>query len=166
MKWAVRVVLAVAVAACRAGESVPAERPKMAVAAQPVSAEELAAYEAGRRQEINLTAAALALLDCANSAEQQTVLAGAGATDRIERDAAADGGMRVSDYHRLVSRVDSVLQRQTSAPGAAGPRIQVPQARRLDSLRVQLMVLRTRVAAEVSQPFHTRRSAVSCVQHP
>jgi hypothetical protein len=126
---------------------------RAALAQSPVSR-----YETGRRRELELTAAALGLIVCAPSADQRSVAAGAAASDHIESDAAREADLRVSDYRLLVSRVDSQL---LATPPHPPVRDLTPAlARRLDSLRVALVVARARLSTEARQPFHHR--AASC----
>lgn len=117
---------------CRAA---PAQEAIDGVAAQ--------AYAEGRGREIEFTDAALALLACAATQAQHSVIAAGASTDHAEVAAADRIGMRVAEYRVLVVRVDSVLR---------GSRALDVRTRHLDSLRVQLAVLRTRMNAHTSTP--------------
>ena len=113
-------------------------------------------YRAGRQREIELTNAALALLPCVETPEQRSVLGAGAAPDHVETDAAARAGLSLAAYRRLVAWVDSILKKDSNGVD--------PDERRLDSLRVTLTVLRTRVSAEQArQPSTNRR--VSCSAH-
>lgn len=98
-------------------------------------------YAEGRGHEIEFTEAALAMLACATTRDQRSVIAAGASPDHAEIAAAGGVGMRVADYRTLVARVDSVLR---------GSRELDTRNRRLDSLRVQLTVLRARLNARQS----------------
>jgi hypothetical protein len=115
------------VLSCR---SAPAQARIDAVAAR--------AYAEGRGREIEFTDAALAMLACATTEDQRSVIAAGASPDHAEIAAAGGVGMRVADYRALVVRVDSVLR---------GSRELDVRTQHLDSLRVQLTVLRTRMNA-------------------
>lgn len=99
------------------------------------------AYAEGRGHEIDFTNTALAMLACATTQDQRSVIAAGASPDHAEIAAAGGVGMRVADYRALVVRVDSVLR---------GSRELDAGTRHLDSLRVQLTVLRTRMNARQS----------------
>lgn len=143
------VVLFFLAVSCR---SAPAQESIDAVAAR--------AYAEGRGREIEFTDAALAMLACATTPDQRSVIAAGATPDHAEIAAAGGAGMRVADYRTLVVRVDSVLR---------GSRELDVRVRHLDSLRVQLTVLRARMNAHQSpQPFSTQvpqsRSS-QCIEH-
>lgn len=115
-------------------------------AAPRLSRGDVTAYELGRRREIELTRAALELVQHTGSAAQHSVMEAAADPDHMTVDAARVSGLRVEEYRSMVSRVDSALVLDSSLSTDAS-------ARRLDSLRVALVVLRSRLSAEVSQPF-------------
>ena len=122
----------------------------------PLTAAELAAYARGRERELALLRAALDRLrrPGADSATRTEVVAGV--TTGEEREGAAAAGLAVERYHALVARTDSALRDRGRAAGAASeppnPRDagSVEEWRRLDSLRVELAVLRTRFEAAVA----------------
>ena len=116
----------------------------------------LAAYESGRRRELDLTVAALSLIACASTANEHAVAVAAAATDHIETEGARVAAMRLSDYRALVARVDSqlVLDARSRVPNLT-PRL----AHHLDSLRVALVVMRARVAAMSSTPYQGREKS-------
>jgi hypothetical protein len=99
-------------------------------------------YAEGRRHEIEFTNAALAMLVCARTPDQRSVIVAGASSEHAEVAAAAGVGLRVADYRALVVRVDSTLRAARDLDA---------RARRLDSLRVQLTVLRTRMNARQSQ---------------
>ncbi|HEX7939130.1 MAG TPA: hypothetical protein VF483_09085 [Gemmatimonadaceae bacterium] len=134
--------------------------PVSALAQARVTRRDADHYADGRGEEIRFTGAALAMMACATSRDQLAVLVAGASPDHAERAAAARVGMRVVDYRALVARVDSTL-RQSSELDAT--------TRRLDSLRVRLTVLRTRVSAELSPSVdsaHSRRSACNTPEQP
>src|SRR4051812_19684665 len=107
---------------------------------------DVAAYERGRRREIELTSAALELLAQARSPQQHAVIEGAADAERITTAAAKASGLDPNDYRMLVRRVDSTLIGARRAPTDL-------TASRIDSLRVALVVMRSRLAAEMAQSF-------------
>jgi hypothetical protein len=98
-------------------------------------------YAEGRGHEIEFTNAALALLACATTRDQRSVIAAGSSPDHAEIAAAGGVGMRVAEYRSLVVRVDSVLRASRELDD---------RTRRLDSLRVHLTVLRARMNARQS----------------
>jgi hypothetical protein len=131
-----------------------------------VRAAEAAAYRLGRQREIVLTEAALRLLHCAASADEHTVVQAATESDRIAADGARAAGLGTTQYERMAARVDSFLVAR-SGGGVGGGFAAAPPAgesgsppddlaAQLDSLRVQLVVERSRLAAETAQPFDAR----------
>jgi hypothetical protein len=112
-----------------------------------IDAGDARAYAAGRRHEIEFTNSALAMLACATTPDQRSVIVAGATPGQAEIAAAGGAGMRVADYRTLVVRVDSVLR---------GSRELDLRTQHLDSLRVQLTVLRTRMNARQSpQPTST-----------
>jgi hypothetical protein len=95
-------------------------------------------YSAGRSQEIDFISAALGMLACAKTADQRRVVLAGATPEHGEIAAAAVLAMRVADYRALVRRVDSVLRVSRDLDS---------RTRRLDSLRVELTVLQTRMSA-------------------
>ena len=93
-------------------------------------------------------ACCITMLACATTQDQRSVIAAGASPDHAEIAAAGGVGMRVADYRALVVRVDSVLR---------GSRELDVRTRHLDSLRVQLTVLRTHMnARQSSQPASTQ----------
>ena len=127
--------------------------PEVRSSARPgLSASDLTAYERGRRREIELTRAALELVRQAGSPAQHAVMEAVADPDHMATDAARGAGLTPEAYRAMVGRVDSVLVAESSLATDAS-------AQRLDSLRVALVVLRSRLAAEVSQPFNATPNA-------
>lgn len=138
------VAIAVAAGGCSRSDAPPkAVEPTRTAPRSSLTAGELRSYTEGRRREIELTGAALALLSCTSNPDQRTVLIAGAAPDHAEGDAAVRAGLGVADYRRLVAHVDSILRAVSDQPDS--------QTRRLDSLRVELAVLRARIGAEQSQ---------------
>lgn len=123
------------------------------LAASGADSGELAAYERGVRREIRLTEAALRLLECAPSPEQRAAVRLLSGSGQIVSGGARAAGLDSVPYGLLVSRVDSEL-RERGRAGAFSL-----DAGRLDSLRVRLVVLRTRLAGEAAQRFDARSRA-------
>jgi hypothetical protein len=116
---------------------------RSAPAQEPIDSVAGRAYAEGRGHEIGMTEAALAMLACATTPDQQSVIAAGASPEHAEITAAGGMGMRVADYRKLVTRTDSVLR---------GSRDLDIRNRHLDSLRVQLTVLRARLNARQSSP--------------
>lgn len=118
------------------------------------------AYAEGRGHEIEFTKAALAMLACATTPDQRSVIAAGASPDNAEIAAAGGVKMRVADYRSLVDRVDSALRVSRELDDRTRP---------LDSLRVQLTVLRTRMnARQSSQPASTQNPpdrSTPCSEH-
>lgn len=115
----------------------------------------LADYEAGRSRELTLTLAAISLIACAPSAEQRAIAAYAAEPDHIQAEAAHFAGLRVAEYRVLIAQVDSQLIRLPQGEAIRG--LTVSASRRLDSLRVALLVARARVNAMAEMPFDARQ---------
>ena len=117
-------------------------------------------YTEGRGHEIEFTKAALAMLACATTPDQRSVIAAGASPHHAEIEAARGVAMRVADYRSLVDRVDSVLRVSRELDDHTRP---------LDSLRVQLTVLRTRMnGRESSQRTSTQNPQVRstrCNEH-
>jgi len=119
------------------------------------SVTDLAAYARGRSREVALMRAALAWLQRADGdSTARRAAALAASTVGVEREGASAAGLRPEAYHTLVLRVDSLLlSRGRSRPVAAAdsPAASVGGGgstwRALDSLRVELAVLRSRFIA-------------------
>ncbi len=129
-----------------------------APAQEPFDTAAARAYTEGRRHEIEFTNAALALLACATTPDQRSVIAAGASSHHAEVEAARGVAMRVADYRSLVDRVDSVLRVSRELDDHTRP---------LDSLRVQLTVLRTRLNGRQSSQSSTQnpdRSA-PCSEH-
>src|SRR5882757_9202870 len=75
-----------------------------------IAAGDARTYAEGRRHEIEFTNSALAMLACATTADQRSVIVVGASADHAEVAAAAGVGLRVADYRTLVVRVDSVLR--------------------------------------------------------
>lgn len=117
---------------------------RAAPAQERIDAAAARAYAEGRGHEIEFVNTALAMLACATTPEQRSVIAAGASSHHAEIEAARGVAMRVADYRALVVRVDSVLR---------GSRELDDHTRPLDSLRVQLTVLRTRLnGRQSSQP--------------
>ncbi len=119
---------------CAGGEEPhPAGRgaePPAAAAAQSATLlpADIAAYQAGRRREL----AAL------------RVVLGEGGTiapERLDSIGAAVAGVTLEEYRRLTGRIETRLR----APPDSGPDWPAPQRARLDSLRVERLVLLVRM---------------------
>jgi hypothetical protein len=81
------------------------------------------------------------------------VLSAGAAADHVEQEGAATAGMRVAEYRLLVARVDTLLRLSLSLSGPdTSVRLAGSAMHRLDSLRVELTVLRARVNAETRMP--------------
>lgn len=111
------------------------------------------AYRHGRERELVLMHAALARLRRADgdSGARQAAIRAAAEAD-IERAGAAAAGLTRERYRALVARVDSVLlerarEETDSAPGLVTGAGSADDWRLLDSLRVELAVLRSRFGA-------------------
>jgi hypothetical protein len=119
------------------------------------------AYADGRAHEIEFTSSALAMLACATTEDQRRVILNGASGQQSEIAGAAVVSMRVADYRGLTSRVDSVLR---------GSRELDARTQHLDSLRVQLAVLRARMNARQSpQPASSRDQSPrspECIAHP
>jgi hypothetical protein len=111
-----------------------------------LDANDVGPYERGRRREIELTGAALELLEQARSPQQHAVIESAADAERITTAAAKASGLGPAEYRSMIRRVDSTLI------GAGRVWTELPAAR-IDSLRVALVVLRSRLAAEMTQSF-------------
>ncbi len=157
-----------ACAGCRGRAAVPssasatavaasgAASPESVVSAAPpvLGAADLAAYRRGHEQELELMRAALARLRRADGDRGSRLAAvrAADATD-VERAGAAAAGVSPERYRALVARVDSVLLlrgRAAVGDAASGWMLGAASAdewRLLDSLRVELAVLRSRFGA-------------------
>ena len=115
---------------------------------------EMVVYERGHLREIELTRAALQLVRQSSSDAQHAVLESATDPSHMQSDAARALGMTPDDYARIVRHVDSALLADTSSAGFAS-------AQHLDSMRVTLVVLRSRLAAEVAEPYNAIRASRS-----
>lgn len=107
--------------------------------------DEALAYRRGREREITIARAALARAVRTPAGVHQPDLAVL--PDLMAREGAAAAGLDTDRYRRVVTRVDSLLrdrESQTSDDRPSGPR---PEWMTLDSLRVELAVLRSRLAA-------------------
>ena len=138
--------LTLACAACRDRDRAAAPHPTNQAAVAPaasarplsLSPADLAAYQRGHERELELMRAALARLRRADG-DSGAWRRAADATmeGQIERAGAAAAGLTPERYRELVSRLDSLLVEQGREPGW----------RLLDSLRVELAVLRSRFTA-------------------
>jgi len=124
----------------------PSPGPRTDVAARLMPSEVIA-YERGRLREIELTRAALQLVRQSRSDAQYAVLQSVADPVHMRSDAARALGITPDEYAQLVRRVDSALLVDTNEAAVAS-------AHHLDSLRVTLVVLRSRLAAEVAEPFN------------
>jgi hypothetical protein len=119
----------------------------------PITAVELAAYGRGREREVTLMRDALASLRRDGADSSARAAAALSEAARVEREGASAAGLAAERYHALVVRLDSVLlarSREAGSPGAAPSHRDAGSAeewRRLDSLRVELAVLRSRFEA-------------------
>ncbi len=123
---------------------------------------ELMAYGSGHEREAALARAALAALRRARGEEERAILIAGADTLRTLLEGARAAGVRAPRYRRIVSAVDSLLLSREGgrarSPVRSNPRL-TPQAEslaswilpRLDSLRIELLVLRSRLAAETSR---------------
>lgn len=119
--------------------SVPPEAPGTSAAAYLLTVTEAAAYRRGREREITLLREALTRHR--SLSPLASITAGAAAA-----------GLPIDDYRLLVTRVDSGLRLRASLapPDSGGPgRAEWAE---LDSLRVELTVLRSRLDAVESRP--------------
>ena len=102
---------------------------------------ELIAYRRGREREIALLRAAVA-----RRARNAGPMTDSSVTaEALSRDGAAAAGLSVADYAVVVSRVDSALRLRASSGTATSPGS--AEWAVLDSLRVELTVLRSRLEA-------------------
>ncbi len=143
-------LLSANLSACGQQEAPRAPAAAAQVAVQRADSDDLAAYERGVRREIGLTEAALRLLECAPSTEQRSAVAILSSSGQILSAGARAAGLDSVPYGLLVARVDSELRVRGGRGLFAG------DAGRLDSLRVRLVVLRTRHASEAAQSFDGR----------
>jgi hypothetical protein len=136
------------------GASAPAASAgSVAAARPPLTTADRAAYARGREREVALMRTALARLQHADgdSASRRAVVL-ALAAEGVEREGAAAAGLAPERYRALVARMDSLLRsrgRGAVSPGAGGS---ADEWRLLDSLRVELAVLRSRFAATAGDP--------------
>jgi hypothetical protein len=136
-----------------AGIAVPGDGYAAGAAGQALTAADLLAYRRGREKELVLMHAALERLrraDGDRGARQAAVRTAAEA--EVERAGAAAAGLTPERYRALVARVDSVLlerarEETDSAKGSASGAGSADDWRLLDSLRVELAVLRSRFGA-------------------
>jgi hypothetical protein len=122
----------------------------------PLTAGELAAYARGREREVELMRTALERLRRAGADSAARAAAVLMVADRVEGEGAMAAGLETERYHALVARMDSVLRARSreavEVGGAVAVRASrdvgsVEEWRRLDSLRVELAVLRSRFEA-------------------
>ena len=132
-----------------------ASRGSVAATTQPaLGAADLAAYRRGCEKELELMRAALVRLRRADGDSGSRLAAVRSATEAdVERAGAAAAGVPADRYRDLVVRVDSLLLargRGESRGIAVAPSLESASAdewRLLDSLRVELAVLRSRFGA-------------------
>ena len=129
--------------------------------AAPLAASDLTAYARGRSREVALMREALLRLSRAgrDSSSRRAVLR-ASAPVILEREGAAAAGLPVERYRELVARMDSLLRVRfrevrsgdsAEALRASGSDGLADQWLLLDSLRVELAVLRSRFAAAAGE---------------
>ena len=127
----------------------------------PLVATDLTAYARGRSREVALMREALLRLNRAgrDSSSRRAVLRAA-APGLLEREGAAAAGLAVERYRDLVARMDSLLRvrfREVRSGDSAevlraiGSDGSADQWLLLDSLRVELAVLRSRFAAAAGE---------------
>jgi hypothetical protein len=112
------------------------------------------AYQRGKTREIALATTALAVMRRTRDPNARVIVAAGTGEAQLEIAGAEAAGIPVSRYRQLVVEVDSLLAEGDGQVGG-GPaaamatiRTRAAWAPRLDSLRVQLTVLRSRLAAE------------------
>lgn len=135
----------------------------------PLEVGDLVAYGSGLERELALTGAAVVALRRARDPNERAVLAAGADPVRIGLEGARAAGLTADRYRRLVGEVDSILLGLAGAdPARAVGRLLSARAKsrfatiapRLDSLRVALVVLRARVAAEAARSCTERRRLV------
>lgn len=135
-------------AAGNGGSAVPA----------PLAAADVAAYVRGRSREVALMRGALARLRQAGAdgAARRAALRAADSSD-LERAGAGAAGLAVAPYRALLARVDAVLLARGPSAGREDGASPLPEPftaddwRLLDSLRVDLAVLRYRFDAAAGE---------------
>ena len=147
-----------------AGSRTPSADVEPGAPGAPLTVADLEAYQLGEQRELELMRAALEWLrraDGDSAARRVAVLSTAAAG--LEREGALAAGLGPDRYRALVARVDSVLRargRAAASPGAGaggsgagepGDDGAVTRWRFLDSLRVELAVVRSRFAAAVGE---------------
>lgn len=153
VKKALLLSLAAGVLACAADSPTPLTQAAALNQPSQLTNAEVRAYATGRRREIELTGTALQMLSRTGNAAQRAVLSAGAAADHVEQEGAATAGMRVAEYRLLVARVDTLLRLSLSLSGPdTSVRLAGSAMHRLDSLRVELTVLRARVNAETRMP--------------
>lgn len=155
------------VTGCRGrGAAVPVHRAEAAPAVAstlrpPLDAADLPAYARGRTREVGLMREALGRLGRAgqDTASRHAALRSAEPAT-LERAGAAAAGLPLERYRDLVTRMDSMLRMRVrearsangpEVPGSAGRGVSQGEWRLLDSLRVELAVLRSRFAAAAGE---------------
>jgi hypothetical protein len=125
---------------------------------EALASTDLAAYERGRSREVTLMRAAFSRVDrAADSLARAAALAAANAAAAgAEREGAAAAGLPEASYRALVRRVDAALRRLPAAQADSVAGTTPDEWRRLDSLRVELTVLRSRLAATTGGDGGTR----------
>lgn len=147
---------------CR--RDVPAAVGSVPVSADAVRAEDgvpgpdVAAYRRGVTREVTLVRAAIATLRRTGDADERAVVVAGAASERTSIEGARVAGLPLDRYRQLVAVVDSLLLSRGAAAGHSGPAVPGGSVRggaplagieaSLDSLRVDLVVARSRLAAE------------------
>jgi hypothetical protein len=124
-----------------------------ASAARALEVEDMAAYERGKMREIALANTALTVMQRTRDPNARAIVAAGAGEEHLDSAGAEAAGIPVRRYRQLVVQVDSVLLKGEEDPGGEASTQTAAQTRaawlpRLDSLRVQLTVLLSRLAAE------------------
>ena len=138
-------------------------------AAAPLVVADLVVYGTGVEREAALTRAALTAMRRTGDPNERAVLAAGAEPGRTSLDGARAAGVPLARYRQVVAAVDSLLveretrERAGREVGAAPLSAQTESnsiwaVPRLDSLRVELVVLRSRLAAELARPCRPGRS--------
>lgn|GEM_PF-3891243 len=150
------------VTACGCRREVPAAAGGVPAGARPadgtVPGADVEAYRRGVAREVALVRAAIATLRRTGDADERAVVVAGAAVERTSVEGARVAGLPLDRYRQMVGLVDSLLLARgaaadpaaTTVPGrpAVGVVPLVGVAASLDSLRVDLVVARSRLAAE------------------
>jgi hypothetical protein len=142
--------------------------------AVPLAPADLVAYGRGLERELVLNRAALDALRRTRDPDERAVLVAGADRTRTALEGARAAGLTAGEYHRIVVAVGAFLVARTDTAGELRRPDEIPggwlseraeslavwMAPRLDSLRVALVVLRSRVAAEAARRCGEREPSV------